>query len=525
MIKTIFSSVLMVMLVFPVSGSAQDFCYDLLIRNGRIIDGSGTPWIKADVAVEGDRIVAVGDLSHADAQKIIDAKGLYVTPGFIDTHSHTSAGLTDPDLSEARPLVAQGITSVIINPDGGGPVDLEEQQQLLLAEGLGVNVAQFIPHGSVRREVMGSENRKPDEEELDEMRELVRSGMEAGAVGLSSGVFYAPGSYADTEELIELSKVASKFNGVYQSHIRDEADYNIGVMAAVDEVIEIAKKADITGVVTHIKVLGPNVWGYSAALVHRIERAREQGISVFADQYPYNASATGLSAALVSSQAVEGGMNKFRERLEDPELKEQIREEMLENLDRRGGPDRIQFRNVSQNRELEGKTLLDYAASTNKEPVDAATELLREGSPGIVSFNMNDNDVERLMRQPWTMTASDGGLVKKGDGVPHPRNYGSFPRKIKRYSVELGIVDMAFAIRSMTHMPALVYGIKDRGMIRKGAYADIAIFDLEKLDAPADFQDPHQLAEGMIHVFVNGQAVIEYESQTGVKNGRILIRE
>lgn len=502
----------------------SDPYYDLLIRNGRVLDGSGTPWVRADVAIDGNRIAEIGQLDDVDAKEVWDAGGLYVAPGFIDTHSHAAGGLTDPDLSEARPLVAQGITSVMVNPDGGGPVDIGRQQQALLEDGLGVNVAQFVPHGSIRRDVLGRDDRSPNEDEMKQMKRLVRQGMEAGAFGLSSGLFYTPASYADTEELIELANVASEYNGAYQSHIRDEADYDVGVVAAVDEVIEIAEKAGLPGIVTHIKVLGPNVWGYSEALVHRIERAREQGVEVFADQYPYNASATGLSAALVPDWAVDGGMDAFRERLEDEELFVRIHQDMTENLARRGGPDRVQFRRVRQDPELEGQTLTDYAEQTGQEPVDAAIDLLEDGSPGIVSFNMHDRDVERLMRQPWTMTASDGGLVEKGEGVPHPRNYGAFPRKVATFVEERNVVDLAFAIRSMTHMPARVYGLENRGMIREGAYADIAVFDLEMLDDPAGFEEPHQLSEGMVYVLVNGEPVIKERQQTGAKNGRILVR-
>jgi N-acyl-D-aspartate/D-glutamate deacylase len=271
--------------------------YDLVIRGGRLLDGSGNPWYYADVAVSGDRIAAVGDLSGARARWVIDARGLYVSPGFIDVHSHAGPGLATSELSPARPLVAEGITTVLVNPDGGGPVDLVEQRAALLKDGLGVNVAQFVPHGSVRGAVLGMSDRDPTPPELDRMRALVRAGMEAGAFGLSSGPFYAPGSYSKTEELVELAKVAAQYGAAYQSHIRDESDYTVGLVAAVDEVIRIAREAKLPGIVTHIKALGPHVWGYSLAIVERIRRARDQGIEVFADQYPYDASNTSLEAA------------------------------------------------------------------------------------------------------------------------------------------------------------------------------------------------------------------------------------
>jgi len=497
--------------------------YDLVIRDGRLLDGSGTPWIRADVGIRGDRIAAVGDLSAASAARTIDASGLYVAPGFIDTHAHAPA-LATPELSPARPLLTQGITTVFLNPDGGGAVDLVEQREELLRDGLGVNVAQLVPHGSIRREVVGEADRAPTTAELDRMRALVRAGMEAGGFGLSTGLFYAPGIYAETEEVIELAREAARYGGVYQSHIRDEADYTVGVVAAVDEVIRIAEEAELPGIVTHIKVLGPRVWGYSAALVHRIERARERGVEVFADQYPYHASATSLSGALVPPWAADGGRDALLARIDDPGDRARLREGIAENLDRRGGAERIQFRRHEADPSIEGRTLAEVAEERGMDAEDATMALLQEGAPRIVSFNMHEDDIARLMRQPWTMTSSDGQLVAKGDGVPHPRSYGSFPRKIRKYVVEEGVVDLPFAIRSMTGMPAAVYRIEDRGVIREGAYADVVVFDLERVYDPATFTEPHQLSEGMVHVLVNGELAIDGEELTGEMAGRVLRR-
>lgn len=507
---------------FSLAAPAEPF--DLLIRNGRVLDGSGNPWIKSDVAVTGDRIVAIGDLSEATADRVIDASGLYVAPGFIDTHSHAASGLADVERAPARTLVAQGLTTVLINPDGSGALDLERQAKELMSHGVGVNVGQMVPHGSVRGLVLGQEDRHATDEELDQMRALVRRGMEAGAFALSSGPFYTPGSFAPTAELIELAKVAAEFGGAYQSHIRDESDYSIGVVAAVDEVIEIAEAAGIPGVVTHIKVLGPRVWGYSSALVHRIERARQRGIQVFADQYPYTASATSLSAGLIPRWALEGGRNGFLERMQDPGLREKIRTEMIDNLDRRGGGERIRLSSFQERPDLAGRYLSDIARERRIPEVDAAMELLEAGSPQMVSFNMHDHDVAVLMRQSWTMTSSDGGLPVMGAGVPHPRSYGAFPRKLRAYVIEKEIVDLPAAIRSMTHLPASVYRIRDRGLLREGAFADIVVFDLERINDPATFQDPHQLAEGMAYVLVNGRFAIDQGAFTDGRHGRVLRR-
>ncbi|MEE9533736.1 MAG: amidohydrolase family protein, partial [Acidimicrobiia bacterium] len=275
-------SVVTAMLLGIAPAAAQ---YDVLIRGGRVLDGLGNPAAIASIAIQGDRVVAIGELFGAEAALVVDASGLYVSPGFIDVHSHAGGGLASEELSHARPLLTQGITTVIITPDGGGPVDLEQQRRNLLEHGLGVNTALLVPHGGVRRAVLGMEDRAPTMAQLGEMVAMVRRGMEAGAFGLSSGLYYAPGSYAQTEEVIALAKVAAEYSGVYTSHIRDEADYNIGVIGAVDEVIRIAREADVTGVVTHVKALGPRVWGESRTIVEHIEQAREEGLRVYADQY------------------------------------------------------------------------------------------------------------------------------------------------------------------------------------------------------------------------------------------------
>lgn len=505
----------------PARGSAQE-PYDVLIRNGRVLDGSGNPWRRADVALQGNRIAAVGDLHGASAAREIDARGLYVVPGFVDTHSHSADGLESEGRSHARPLLAQGITTVVVNPDGGGPVDLAAQRRELEEYGLGVNAAQLVPHGSIREEVMGAADRPPTADELERMKEHVRAGMEAGAFGLSTGLFYAPASYAETEEVVALARVAGEYGGLYQSHIRDESNYSVGLMSAVDEVVEVAREAGIVGVVSHVKALGPPVWGYSLAIVRRIERARSEGIEVYADQYPYPASATGLGSALLPRWAQAGGRDSLLARLDRPEALERIRTDMSQNLDRRGGEERIQFRRFVEAPSIEGRSLAEVARERGVSPVDAALQLLRRGSPGIVSFNMHEEDVRALMRQPWTMTASDGGLPEWNVGVPHPRSYGTFPRKIRTYVLEEEVVGLEQAVRSMTLLPAAVFRMRGRGRIEEGAMADVVVFDLERLRDRATFTEPHQLAEGVVHVFVNGEPAIRDGSFTDRRPGRVL---
>jgi N-acyl-D-amino-acid deacylase len=516
------SAVAVLALLIAIPAASQE--YDLVIRGGRVLDGSGSPWMRADVAVNGDRIVAVGDLGSARGRREIDAAGRYVAPGFIDVHSHAASGLVRRELSGARPLLAQGITTVIVNPDGGGAVDLAAQRRQLLEHGLGVNVAQLVAHGSVRRAVLGMQDRAPSAAELERMRELVRAGMEAGAFGLSSGPYYAPGSYATTEELIELARVVAGYDGIYTSHIRDEADFNIGVVAATDEVIRIAREARLPGIVTHIKVLGPRVWGYSAALVSRIERAREEGVELFADQYPYAASATGLVGALVPPWAQVGGDTALARRMREPAERSRLRDGIIENLERRGGAARIQFRRHEPDPSVEGRTLQAVADQRGVHPADATLQMLAAGSAAIVSFNMDERDIERLMRQPWTMTSSDGELVPMGEGVPHPRSYGTFPRKIREYVVERRVIGLEQAIHSMTHLPARVHRMHDRGMIRAGAMADIVVFDLARVNDPSHFTDPHHLAEGMEWVIVNGGLAVDGGRFAEQLHGRVLSR-
>jgi N-acyl-D-amino-acid deacylase len=518
--------VLLLLVLFHVpQGLGAQVNFDFLIRGGKVLDGTGNPWFYADLGIRGDRIVALGDLSEATATRLIDAKGLYVSPGFIDVHSHAGPGLATSELSAAIPLLTQGITTVMINPDGGGEVDLVAQRQDLLADGLGVNVALLVPHGSVRREVLGMEDRAPTEGELERMRALVRAGMEAGAYGLSSGPYYAPGSFSSTDELVELAKVAAEFGGVYTSHIRDESDYTVGLVAAVDEVIEVAREAGLPGIVTHIKALGPRVWGFSHVLVRRIERARAQGLEIFADQYPYEASSTGLSAALVPRWAQAGGQEALAARAANPGIRPQLMAEMRENLDRRGGADRLQIARYAEDPSIEGQTLEQVARARGGDPAEVALDLiLAGGGPGVVSFNMDEDDIRTLMRQPWMMTGSDGTLVPMGSGVPHPRAYGSYPRKIRRYVLEQEVVDIGFAIRSMTSLPATVFRVADRGLLREGAIADIVIFDLERIQDRATYDAPHQLSEGMIHVFVNGRLAVEAERVTADRLGQVLNR-
>jgi len=504
--------------------AAQPERYDVIIRGGRVLDGTGNAWVVADVGIRGDRVVAVGRLGNATAASEVDAAGLYVAPGFVDTHSHAGGALETEELSGAQQLLAQGVTTVFVNPDGGGSVNLAEQRRKLEQRGTGVNVALMVPHGSIRGEVIGMEDRDPTAAELQRMEQIVEQGMQAGAFALSSGPFYAPGSYSKTSELVALARVAARYGAPYQSHIRDESDYTIGLLSAVEEVITVAREAGTRGVVTHIKALGPNVWGFSAAIVQRVERAREEGIEVFADQYPYEASQTSLVAALVPRWVQADGGDSLRARFANPALRPRIEAEMTENLARRGGAARIQIGTFRPDNSLEGKTIAEIASERGAGELETAIDIVLKGGAGIVSFNMHDDDIERLMQQPWVMTSSDGALVRLGSGVPHPRGNGAFPRKIRRYVVEEQVVSLPDAIRSMTSLPASVYRMPDRGALRAGAAADVVVFDLPAVRDMATFENPHQVAQGMKYVLVNGKFAIRDGEFTNEKAGKVLRR-
>lgn len=506
------------------SSSTAPQRFDVLIRGGRVLDGSGNPWFSADVGIRGDRVAAVGPLRGATATTVLDAAGLYVAPGFIDTHTHAGEALETAGLSGARTILAQGVTTVFVNPDGGGRTDLVEQRRILTERGIGVNVGMMVPHGSVRQAVLGMDDRAPTPAELQHMETLVQSGMDAGAFALSSGPFYAPGSFSKTDELVALARVGARYGAPYQSHIRDESDYTIGLLAAVEEVITVAREAGTRGVVTHVKALGPNVWGFSSAIVQRIERARAAGVEVFADQYPYEASHTSLAAALVPRWAQAGGTAAFRQRIANPADRARIASEMHDNLARRGGAERIQIGRYAPDTTTEGRTLAQIAAARGASAVETALSLLAKGDAEIVSFNMLDDDIVRLMRQPWTMTSSDGALIAAGVGVPHPRGNGAFPRKLRKYVVEDGVVDLASAVRSMTSLPATVYTVPDRGVLRPGAFADVVVFDLAAVKDRATYLQPHLVAEGMVHVLVNGKFAVRDKVATGDKAGRVLTR-
>ena len=501
----------------------------VLFRGGRILDGTGNPRYRGDVLVVGDRIARVGVIPGEEVPagaREVEAAGLTIMPGFIDPHSHAGPGLATPELRAGEPVIRQGITTVMVNPDGGGEVDLAEQGRRLIEGGIGVNVALMIGHGAVRREVLGMEDRPPTAEELERMAELVRSGMEAGAFGMTGGLYYAPGSYAANDEVVRLAAEIAPF-GAFISHIRDESDYNIGLVAAVEEVIEVAETHGIRGVVTHFKALGPPVWGLSREATAAIDAARARGVEVFADQYPYEASGTSIVGALVPRWALAGetmpGMpSPLENRLKSPPDRARLRAEMLVALERRGGAGTLLLSRHRADTALEGRYLSDLAEEWGLEPIDAALRLLDAGGAGLVSFNMSEADIAHIMTREWTMGSSDGGLVPAGEGRPHPRYYGAFPRRIARYVRERGVLTLAEAVRGMTSLPATVFRMPDRGQVAPGRIADLLVVDVDRFRDVATYEDPHALAEGIVHALVAGVFAIEDGEATGALAGEVL---
>lgn len=492
--------------------------FDVLILNGRVLDGSGNPWIRQDIGIRGERIAAIGRLAGRAATRTIDAGGLTVAPGFIDVHSHAAGSLARETLRDARGLLAQGVTTVVVNPDGGGPVDVEAQRRTLETGGVGVNVALMIGHGSVRGAVMGSARRAPTPEESGKMAELVRAAVAEGVFGLSSGLFYEPGRNAELDEVIALAKIAG---GVYTSHIRDEGNYDTGVVASVREVIRVAEDAGVRGIVTHIKALGPDSWGQSKTVIDDINAARARGVEVWADQYPYEASSTSLGAAVLPGPS---GPEALKPRLAEPYSKDQLLKEVTENIRRRGGPKSIVIASGRGASGLAGQHLEQIAQARGVTPAEAAVDILLGGGASIVSFNMSEDDISAFMRQPWTMTSSDGDLSLPGPSRPHPRGHGAFARKLAVYVRERGVIGLEDAVRAATSAPADVFGFEGRGHLRVGAVADVIVFDPAAVKDLATYEDPFQHATGMRWVLVNGKVAIDDGAPTGVLGGQVLRR-
>lgn len=499
---------------------------DLLIRNGRVIDGSGSEAIPADVAINQDRIVQVGPDLKLKAKRIVDASGLWVSPGFIDIHAHLEPLTMMPN---AESHVRQGVTTALGGPDGGGPLPLGEYLKELEEQGVGLNVGYLVGHNSVRNHVMGLVNREPTLEELEAMKNWIQRAMDEGAFGISTGLKYLPGTYAKLDEIIALSEIAAANGGIYTSHLREEG---LGLIEAVSEAIIIAEKAAIPVVLTHHKAMGQPMWGKSRQTLAMVDSARAVGLDVMVDQYPYTASHTGISI-LIPSWALEGHpITEFTKRCEDPELRDSIKRGIMYNLvNDRGGGDlrRVQFSRFNWKPELEGKTLYDWALADGMEPnIETGAELVIQAQlhrgAACIFHAMDEGDVKRIMQHPFSMVASDGRLSKPGQGHPHPRAYGTFPRVLGYYAREEGVIPMEEAVRKMTSLPAKRLGLMERGLIKVGNYADITVFDPQTIKDVATFEDPHRYPTGIEYVIINGKLAVDGGVFQNVLEGRVLRR-
>lgn len=528
--------------------------YDVILRGGRIVDGSGNPWFQGDLAIRGDRIAAVGNLAKARARRTIDARGLVVAPGFIDLLGQSEITvLVDPHV---RSKITQGITTELTG-EGGSVApqtaftiedlmpgiaeyqltidwrDFDGYFRRLKGKGSAINFAHMVGATQVRQAVIKSDNRLPNAEELEAMKRHVARAMESGAFGLSSSLIYPPASFSDTHELVELAKVAARYGGIYASHIRNEAE---GIIPALKEAETIGEEAGVPVEVWHLKAAGRKNWGRMQEIVAEIDSARARGIDMTADIYPYPAAATGLAASLPPT-ASEGGVAKLVARLKDPAERDRIRKEvenpsggwesLFHNV---GGPEGVLVVGVSTqaNKKYQGKRLSEIATMRGVDPYDAMFDLLVEesGSVSCVYFAMSEEDVRVAMTTPWVAFNCDASGVSPegvlGLSSTHPRAYGTFPRVLGRYVRDDKVLRLEEAVRKMTSLPAQKLGLRDRGLLRPGMFADITVFDPEKVIDRATFDAPHQFSEGIVHVFVNGAPVVDQGKITNRLPGRAL---
>jgi len=485
---------------------------DLLIRGGTVYAGSGEPF-TGDVAIKGDRIVAVGPRVKVAAGRVIDARGMIVAPGFIDPHTHMGDDLASDDAAVRLipAFLMQGVTTAFIGNDGGGDPDVAKVLGSARTRPVGINYAAYVGFGAVREKVVGAADRAPTDAERTRMKALVAGAMCQGALGLSTGLFYAPQSFAATEEVVALAREAGLRGGVYDSHIRDESSYTVGLSAAIDEAIAIGREGGLPTHISHIKALGVDVQGQAPAIIAKVEAARRAGQKVTADQYPWSASGTSLVASLMPLWAQDGGRPALLARLDDPALAERLRAGIAENLRKRGGAAKLLI--------VEGRyanrTLEDVAGELGQDPVSAAIAVIRIQDPGVVSFNQSEADIIAFMKRPWVMTGSDasGG---------HPRVYGSFARKYAKYVRAERVLSLGEFVERSTSLTADTFGIADRGRLRPGAFADVVVFDPATYAARATYEQPTLLAQGVRTVVVNGVVAVDEGALTGKAAGRAL---
>ncbi|WP_237132252.1 N-acyl-D-amino-acid deacylase family protein [Pseudohongiella sp. O18] len=513
----------------PDSATSSPARYDLVLQGGTLYSGADEPPFIGDIAINGDRIAAVGNLGEYQATQAIDVTGLAVMPGFIDIHSHALSDQPDQGIfgwPDAENLIRQGVTTVIEGNDGSSPVPLEPSFEAIAALPPAINFGSFIGHGSIRALVVGEDDRPPTEEELELMREQVALGMEQGAFGLSSGLIYAPGRFADTDEVVELARVAGQYNGMYISHMREEG---LALLDSVAETILIGEEAGLPTQLTHHKVVGAPMWGASADSLRLVDEAIERGVDVSIDQYPYTASSTNLMI-LFPGWALDGGREALLARMADPSQRQRLRNDIIYNIEvDRGGDDpaNVVLAGCPHDESLNGMNLSQVLLQQGQEVSKAnAAELLMDlvaaGNCSAVFHAMVEEDVHNIMRHPRTMIASDGGVEGPSSRAVHPRNYGTFARLIGHYARDLEVIPVHTAIHKVTQMPAQRLNMTDRGILEPGAVADIAVLDIARVRELTTFADPHQYSEGAAHVLVAGELVLNDGAMTGARPGRIV---
>ncbi len=501
---------------------AQDTQFDIVIRNARIIDGAGNPWFRGSIAVKDGKIARIGRLENASSKLYIDAKNQIVAPGFIDVHAHTEDIYSNP---KAENFVRMGVTTLVTGNCGGSDLDIGAFLGRIDKTPLAVNISSLIGHNTVRSKVLGLADRAPTIDEQAQMNALVEKAMKDGAVGFATGLIYLPGTFAKTEEVVELAKASSKYDGIYASHIRDEGNE---VVKAIEEAINIGEQANMPVEISHFKIASRALWGQTAKTIGLVEAARKRGLTVTVDQYAYPASSTSLDSRL-PSWAIAGGREEGKKRLADPTTRKKVADEVKEDLKKKKFKD-LSYAYVASYRtepKFNGKNIKEIAKlARGKDNLDAQIEqfieMYEKGGAQMVYQAMDEPDVQSIMRQPFTMIASDSGVRAFGSGVPHPRGYGNNARVLGRYVRELKIISLEDAVRKMTSLPAQTFGFKDRGLIREGLAADLVIFDETAVGDKATFDQPHQYAIGFSSVIVNGQVVFDGQQMTGAMSGKAL---
>lgn len=505
--------------------AAQVAPYDLLLRNGRIVDGTGSPWYRADLGIRGDTIARIAPSIDEPATRTIDVAGQVLAPGFIDIHTHAARGIFQ--IPTADNYVRQGVTTLIEGPDGASPVPLGPFLTKLEALQTSVNIGAFIGPGTIRSRVIGEVNRQATTDELQQMRVLVEQGMTDGAFGLSTGLFYVPGTFTPTGEVVELAKVAGRFGGIHISHMRDET---VAVLDSVNETIAIGERGGLPTQVTHHKIIGRPNWGKSVETLRAVDEARARGVDVTTDAYPYTASSTSIQGALFPAWAQEGGRKQVLARLADPAVRPKVKADIVRVImNERGGgdPRNIVVASCEWDATLAGKNLTDVTKIRGLQPtVDEAAEaaiwLVQSGGCHGIFHAIGEEDLERILRHPATMIGSDGEIPTFGKASPHPRSYGTFVRVLGVYARDRRTITLPDAVRKMTSFPAGRLGLFDRGLVRPGMKADLVVFDPERVKDLATFEQPHQYAEGISHVLTNGQLVFEKGAMTAARPGAVL---